>query len=494
MSRFSTTSQSLIVSLLVHALIVFVLGVFLITRTRAFRDLIDASILQPAEPPKPMIRKPMIKPAAKPVVPVQSITVADQIQPTPRVATSVSHEFSRVADEQPIEFTNRRLQLDLPPNPHTPRIVDPTQPTPRIVTHVNLPVSDSPGALAYAAAISPGGGNAKRFSQRGHRRVHPGVSIGRNQLRTASGITSLLDATDADPSALDALNREMLLGNQLMVPLQANELGARIYTDPYTGMPTGYFHICYVRFRQRGMNEFFRVDPTALYFLVRWMTQSTHIKGRIAGRTLFLDDPGIHESPMLYMNGTKAAHLRPTEKRNLRRYLVEKGGFIFVDDDMGEGSASIRAFARSLRAQFREIILGAGGRELMKIPNDHPIWNEPFKLGGQPASPNPYSRPTLPMTAFELNGRLSVVISYDDYNNGWEAPGRGMGGVDFVPSILRMGANFMFYAGTHGKISDYKHYIPPDKWRNDDALEPVPKRAPQAASITAVDRNNNAFK
>ena len=277
MSRFSTTSQSFIVSLLIHGLIAFVLGVFLITQTRAFRDLIDASILQPAEPPKPMIRKPMIKPAAKPVVPVQSITVADQIQPTPRVATSVSHEFSRVADEQPIEFTNRRLQLDLPPNSHTPRIVDPTQPTPRIVTHVNLPVSDSPGALAYAAAISPGGGNAKRFSQRGHRRVHPGVSIGRNQLRTASGITSLLDATDADPSALDALNREMLLGNQLMVPLQSNELGARIYTDPYTGMPTGYFHICYVRFRQRGMNEFFRVDPTALYFLVRWMTQKhTH--------------------------------------------------------------------------------------------------------------------------------------------------------------------------------------------------------------------------
>ena len=494
MSRFRTTSQSFIVSLLFHALIAFILGVFLITQTRAFRDLIDANILQPAEPPKPMIRKPMIKPAAKPIVPVQSITVVDQIQSTPRVTTSVSYENSRVTAEQVIEFSNRRLQLDMPPNPQTPRIVNPNQPTPRVIPHVNLPTSDSQGALAFSVSVSPGGGSAKRFSQRGLRRAHYGIPIGQNHLRTASGIKSLLDATDAEPSALNALNREIRLGNQLMVPLEASELGARIYTDPYTGMPTGYFHICYVRFRQRGMNEFFRVDPTALYFLVRWMAQSTHIKGRIAGRTLFLDDPGIHESPMLYMNGTRAAHLRPAEKRNLRRYLVEKGGFIFVDDDMGEGSASIRAFARSLRAQFREIILGAGGRELMKIPNDHPIWNEPFKLGGQPASPNPYSRPTLPMTAFELNGRLSVVISYDDYNNGWEAPGRGMGGVDFVPSILRMGANFMFYAGTHGKISDYKHYIPPNKWRNEDALEPVPTRAPQAASITAVDRDFNAFK
>lgn len=494
MSRFRTTSQSFIVSILIHGLIAFVLGVFLITQTRAFRDLIDASILHPVEPPKPVIRKPMIKPITKPIVLAQSIAVLDQIQPTPRITTSVSVKSPRAAAEQEIEFSNRRLRLDLPPNPQRPRIVNPNQPTPHVITHVDLPMSDSPGVLAFSASVSAGGGSAYRLSQRGITGAHHGIPIGQNHRRVASGIQSLLDATDAEPSALNALNREIRLGNELMVPLEANELGARIYTDPYTGMPTGYFHICYVRFRQRGMNEFFRVDPTALYFLVRWMTQSTHIQGRIAGRTLFLDDPGIHESPMLYMNGTRAVRFRPAEKWNLRRYLVEKGGFIFVDDDMGEGSASIRAFARSLRAQFREIILGAGGRELMKIPNDHPIWNEPFKLGGQPASPNPYSRPTLPMTAFELNGRLSVVISYDDYNNGWEAPGRGMGGIDFVPSILRMGANFMFYAGTHGKISDYKHYIPPEKWRNEKTLEPVPKRAPQAASISAVGHHVNSFK
>lgn len=486
MSRLRTTSQSLIVSLLIHALIAFVLGVFLITRTRAFRDLIDASILQPAEPPKPMIRKPVLKPAVKPIVPVQSIIVVDQIQTTPRVTTSVSHESHRVTAEQTVAFSNRRLKLNLTANPQTPSVVNSNQPTPHVITHVNLPIADSQGASAFSPSVSPGGGSANRFSRRGIHSAHHGIPIGQNSRRMASGIKSLVNATGAEPSALNALNREIQLGNQLMVPLKANELGARIYTDPHTGMPTGYFHICYVRFRQRGMNEFFEVDPTALYFLVRWMTQSTHIKGRIAGRTLFLDDPGIHESPMLYMNGTRAARLRPAEKWNLRRYLVEKGGFIFVDDDMGQGSASVRAFARSLRAQFREIILGAGGRELMKIPNDHPIWNEPFKLGGQPASPNPYSRPTLPMTAFELNGRLSVVISYDDYNNGWEAPGRGMGGIDFVPSILRMGANFMFYAGTHGKISDYKHYIPPGKWKNDDALEKVPTRAPQAASISSL--------
>ena len=102
-----------------------------------------------------MIRKPMIKPAAKPIVPVQSITVVDQIQPTPRVATSVSYEHSHVTAEQVIEFSNRRLQLDMPSNPRTPRIVNPNQPTPQLITHVNLPVSGSPGAVAYSASSSP---------------------------------------------------------------------------------------------------------------------------------------------------------------------------------------------------------------------------------------------------------------------------------------------------------------------------------------------------
>jgi hypothetical protein len=184
--------------------------------------------------------------------------------------------------------------------------------------------------------------------------------------------------------------------------------------------------------------------------------------------------------------------LRPIEKANLTRYLVEKGGFIFVDDDRGRGTQSNKVFAQSLRAEFREIILGAGGRELYKIPNDHPIWNAPFHLGGQPEQPNLTSSlagRTYPMTAFELNGKLAVVISYNDYNNGWEAPGSAS--VSFVPQVLRMGVNFMFYAATHGKISDYEHYVPPRQWKDEYILEPMPKHAPQGAYVPPIDSRSS---
>ena len=229
-----------------------------------------------------------------------------------------------------------------------------------------------------------------------------------------------------------------------------------------------------------------------LHYLLKWITARTRIQGRIAGRTLYLDDSGIMDSPMLYLTGEKTTLFTQAEKRTLRRYLVEKGGFIFAQHNHNHGPPSYRGFANSMRAQFREIILSAGGQEIQPIPQNHPIWQQPFPLGGQPRCVSTgagadHSTVTYPMVAFELDGRLSVVISYNDYDNGWKLPGTRQPGSDptYIPSALRMGVNFIFYAGTHGKISDYKHYVPQERWRDEDIL--LPRRIPQSAYTLAPD-------
>ncbi len=141
----------------------------------------------------------------------------------------------------------------------------------------------------------------------------------------STGIESLLDTTSAAPNALDSLVGEMQLGNQLMIPLPPDELGARIYTEPQTGLPTGYFHLCYVRFRQRARGPSrARKDPTTLYFLVKWMSGNTRIQARLAGRTLYLDDPGIMDSPMLYLVGERLVRLTQRERlENSTTFSVE---------------------------------------------------------------------------------------------------------------------------------------------------------------------------
>ncbi len=478
------TSQAFIVSLIVHGVILLILSTFLAANIRPSDESMAVTFLKSSAPPKPKNLKPPMKTVTQPTVPTHSIIVAEPRQHTPRTTIAVNVRAVAMSTEKEITFSNRPLQLDSQPQPHCPRIVDSSQPIPQVVTHVNLPTSDAPSALAFsafAAGGAGGGGGLVGYSpRRGGNGVPEGIRL--KPSPPTVGLQSFIGTTAATPSALESVINGIQLGNELVPPMRPNELGACIYTDPRTGLPTGHIQICYVRFRQRDVNSLLYLDPTALPYLMRWMYDHTGIKGRIVGRAPYIDDPEILQSPMLYLNGGSAIRLRPEVKQNLTRYLVEKRGFIFVDDEMENGRPA--RFAHSMRSQFREIILLAGGRELQQIPNDHPIWNQPFRLGGQPPNPNHEAGPAFPMTAFELDGRLAVVISYNDYNNGWEAPGKGVNKVDAIPSALRLGVNFLFYAATHGKISDYKHYIPPDSWRA--TAIPLSKQAPGVATISAT--------
>ena len=47
--------------ILASLLLVLILGVYLVTQTPHFNDLVDAQVLEPPEPPKPQVRKPVIE-------------------------------------------------------------------------------------------------------------------------------------------------------------------------------------------------------------------------------------------------------------------------------------------------------------------------------------------------------------------------------------------------------------------------------------------------
>ena len=54
------TSSALMTSMILHGAAVLILGVFLVTQTPQFRDLVSAEVLNPPEPPKPTVRKPPV--------------------------------------------------------------------------------------------------------------------------------------------------------------------------------------------------------------------------------------------------------------------------------------------------------------------------------------------------------------------------------------------------------------------------------------------------
>lgn len=80
------TSGALMTSVVLHLVIAFVAGIYLVTQTERFKDLIGIEVLQPEEAPKPMIGRSLVKPADKPTIPTRKIVI-EQIQVPPRLDT-----------------------------------------------------------------------------------------------------------------------------------------------------------------------------------------------------------------------------------------------------------------------------------------------------------------------------------------------------------------------------------------------------------------------
>ena len=85
------TSGALMTSLVLHVVIALVAGLYLLTQTEQFKDLMGIEILHSKEPPKPKVGKFVVKPIIKPTVPRQK-TVVGLIEVQPHVTTMFFHE------------------------------------------------------------------------------------------------------------------------------------------------------------------------------------------------------------------------------------------------------------------------------------------------------------------------------------------------------------------------------------------------------------------
>merc|ERR1712072_860255 len=145
--------SAFLISVILHVGAALVLGVYLVTQTEAFKDLIGAEVVEVKEPPKPKVRKPIIKPVIKPSIPTENTVVVEQVQVQPRVTTAAVVRPTSIQTETVLEFANKPIKVNAPINPNVPRVVT-NSPVPQVVTHANLPPSDAPGALAFSGPVA----------------------------------------------------------------------------------------------------------------------------------------------------------------------------------------------------------------------------------------------------------------------------------------------------------------------------------------------------
>ena len=82
------TSQSLLISLILHGVILLVLGAYITyTQSPVIQEFVASTFLKPQKAEKPPDRPPEIKPIVRPTIPTEQIVVAEEVPPVPRVIT-----------------------------------------------------------------------------------------------------------------------------------------------------------------------------------------------------------------------------------------------------------------------------------------------------------------------------------------------------------------------------------------------------------------------
>ena len=290
----------------------------------------------------------------------------------------------------------------------------------------------------------------------------------------------------------DDVVENITLGNVKVPPLPRGEPGGRVIGKGKDIQ--GVFRFTRIRHH---LSDWW-ADASSLNALAKWLNERTKIKTdmNVEGGGLKLTDTNLCKTPLTFLtghdpslarsrdllgNGYNASKIEgrftEAEAAGLRRYLVEKGGFL-VFDDCGV-NAPAQAMVRLFLAQMRYVM---PEYHVERISNNHEIYNNFYEMGGPPVGYDVFWWGTRPPKRNFLEGisvgeKLSVIVVRRDYMCAMESISLPTRSVHYSPGVYRFMTNVVVYALTHGGISDYSGYVP------ESALEATkfPTRPPAAA-------------
>ena len=479
------TSHALMIALVFHAIIAFIVGIYLLGQTREFKDLIGVEILQPKERPKPKVTTYVVKPAIKPTVPMQN-TVMEQIQGQPRVETIFPRE-SQFQPQTVLKFSNQTVKVKPPTDSNVPKVVTLNPRVPTGVIHGDLLVLDAPDALAFSAPVATAPSVQTRNINRG---IAGQLKV---TIEHLPGL-AMVDNVGAARDALDDVVENVTLSKYIVPPLPKGEPGARVIGKGRDIQ--GVFRFTRIR---HSLSDWW-ADASALNSLTQWLNERTKIKTdmNVEGGALKLTDASLFKTPLVFMTGHDPAVVRSrdlhrknygagridgrfsdNEAAGLRRYLVEKGGLLVFDDCGVEAPA--QAMTRLFLAQMRYIM---PEYHIGRISNDHEVYNNFYGMGGPPIGYDIFWWGTRPpkrnyLEGISIAGKLSVIVIRRDYMCSMESISLPVRSVHYSPGVFRFMTNVVVYALTHGSISDYSDYIPEDLLLEKE----LPTRPPAAARV-----------
>ncbi len=170
--------------------------------------------------------------------------------------------------------------------------------------------------------------------------------------------------------------------------------------------------------------------------LLKYVSERTSIKVNKEPKLVSLESKEIFDCDILYISGHVPISFNETEKRNLRDYLINYKGFVFVNDDYGMDES----FRKEIKKVFPEY-------NLELVPFSHPIYNVFYKFpNGLPKVHEHDGGPPEGLGIF-VDGELRLFYAYNtDIGDGWDSPEVHNDPEEIREEAIRMGINIIVYA------------------------------------------------
>lgn len=188
-----------------------------------------------------------------------------------------------------------------------------------------------------------------------------------------------------------------------------------------------------VRLKYSGGGDWYN-DPREEINMMAYLKKNTTIdvdEPKFQSADIASDE--IFDYPFIYMTGHGNINFSESESKRLRTYL-ERGGFLYADDDYGMDEA----FRREMKKVFPD-------QEMKELPFDHPIYHSHFDFPkGLPKTHEHDGKPPQGF-AYLINGRLCVYYTYEtNITDAWTDEHDDP--ADKREEALKMGTNIIVYA------------------------------------------------
>ena len=176
-------------------------------------------------------------------------------------------------------------------------------------------------------------------------------------------------------------------------------------------------------------------DPSAEVNLLKFVQANTNIKVNAEYKFVDVSSDEIFSYPFLFLTGHGNVVFSADEAKRLRSYL-EKGGFLYIDDDYGLD----KAIRREMKKVFPE-------NDFIEVPFSHKIFNIFYKFENGIPKTHEHDKKAPQTFGIFLGDRLSVLYTFESNpSDGWADPEVHNDPKDKREEALKFGANIIIYA------------------------------------------------